>query len=181
MVAKQPAIPFWGFNLKHWCQQFLLFYKISLSNKPTKIFTVNSCFQCFYRLYLEKHCLILHQTLFCAKASAQIFLCHVTGIKYYCKFWLSASRCYKCRSLIIPSFRNFSLILSKVLYKCWCEVSCYNSRLLRKMDLKFLTWWITIVSVLQAKKLGEGGICRLHIRGMQWLLYFVESNRSCRK
>ena len=92
----KPATPFWGFNLNrwyHWRQQFLLYdktrfdFQTSTSSKflflsvciQLKFWQLTLVFSTFYRLYLEITC-------FCNKPSGQIFLCHVTDVKYYNSF-----------------------------------------------------------------------------------------------
>ena len=49
---------------------------------------------------------------------------------------------------------------------------------LRKMHLKFLTWWI---KYLISQTVGEGGGDWITGEGMWWLFYFLKHFRNCRK
>ena len=69
------------------------------SVQSTKVLTVNSCFQCFLQASSE-YSLILHQT-------------QCTNFLVSRHYW----------SLITPSFRNFSLILSKVETLAWSQLA----------------------------------------------------------
>ena len=97
---------------------FLLFWinKIWLSNKHILylLCAINESFvfSAFYMLYLET-------ALFCTKPSAQIFLCHVTYVRYCnCFRWFALQHYW---SLITQSARNFSLILFKVETLAWSQ------------------------------------------------------------
>ena len=119
----------------------LSFYKIRVDFQTSKVFTVNSRFQWFYRLYLAI-------ASFCTKTNAWIeFSCVLRLMLNVTIFWLIASGHYL--SLISPSFRNFSLILSK-------DLSWYKSRRLRKIHFRFPTRRIKLM--------------------VKWLLYFVKVN-----
>ena len=111
------ATPFWGFDWKqwyHWRQQFLLFAKTSFVFKQAqlasfmfflcselKFWQLTLVFSAFYRLYPEINC-------FCNKPSRQIFLCHVTDVRYYDSL-RSMYHWWHYWSLVNLSFRNFSL------------------------------------------------------------------------
>ena len=109
----KPATPFWGFNWKQWYQwrrQFLLLVKTSFdfrqAHRASFIFFLCSelnfwqltlVFCAFYRLYPEITC-------FCNKPSGQIFLCHVTDVRYYN---ILLGQCITTL-LVFDEFRNFS-------------------------------------------------------------------------
>ena len=111
----KPATPFWGFNLKHWYlifkQAHLASFCFILTSEP-KFWQLTAVFNAFYRLYLEI-------TFFCNKPSGQIFVsrdrCQMLRL-----FSVISTRHYW--SLITPSFRNFSLILSKVESSSWSQL-----------------------------------------------------------
>ena len=87
--------------------------------------TVNSCFQCFLQA-------LSGNNLFCNKSSGQIFLCHVTDVKYYNSFTVD------CITTLLffdyPEFQEFLFFKNTLRSRklCWCEVSWYKSKLARE-------------------------------------------------
>ena len=149
----QPAVCFGGFNLKHqlialtlavfalWWNKFWLLNRHILKVSVLfdcvqwiKVWTVNSCFQCFLQA-------LSGNTFFCSEASGLIFLFYVIDVK--CNDFLVESQHYA--SLIAPSFKNFSCVLSKE--EIWQEVSWHKSRL----DKNTQSFIIDGLSILQAR------------------------------
>lgn len=102
--------------------------------------------------------------LFCSEASGLIFLFYVIDVK--CNHFLVESQHYA--SLIAPSFKNFSCVLSKE--EIWQEVSWHKSRLEKNTQSFIINyWWIEHFT----SEVVGGGECS------NFLLYFGFSYCSC--